>query len=98
MRSVVRGRATSAPEVTHVSSRGLWLLVDEREHFLPYAEFPWFRDAVLRDILNVERPGRDHLRWPALDVDLSVRSILEPAAFPLVSRRAAATNVTKRAR
>ena len=95
MRSAARGPATSAPEVTHVSSRGIWLLVDERERFLPYAQFPWFRDAVLRDVLNVEQPGRDHLRWPALDVDLSVRSIIDPAAFPLVSRKAAAKRVAK---
>lgn len=98
MRSVVRGRATSAPEVTHVSNRGLWLLVDECERFLPYAEFPWFRDAVLRDILNVEQLGRDHLRWPALDVDLSIGSIVDPGAFPLVSRKPTASNTVKRPR
>ena len=89
MQSGRHGAITSAPEVTHVSSRGLWLLVDERERFLPYAKFPWFRDAVLREVLEVEREGEDHLRWPALDVDLSIRSIDDPESFPLVSRRPA---------
>jgi hypothetical protein len=34
----------------------------------------------------VERPSPDHLYWPLLDVDLSVRSIRSPADFPLISK------------
>lgn len=63
-----RPASSSSPEVTDVLTRGLWLLVDERERFLPYAKFPWFRDAESREVLEVEREGEDHLRWPALDV------------------------------
>lgn len=37
-------------------------------------------------IVNVEWPGADHLYWPDLDIDLSVRSIEAPAEFPLISR------------
>jgi hypothetical protein len=74
------------PEVTHVHRRVFWLLVDARELFLAFDDFPWFRDSRSRDLLHVERHGPDHLRWPGLDVDLSLRSIEEPSAFPLVSR------------
>jgi hypothetical protein len=35
--------------------------------------------------MNVEWPSTDHLYWPDLDVDLSVRSIEHPEEFPLVS-------------
>jgi hypothetical protein len=35
---------------------------------------------------DVEWPTPDHLYWPQLDVDLSVRSIRDPSAFPLISR------------
>jgi len=31
----------------------------------------------------LERPSPDHLYWPELDVDLSVRSIEHPEEFPL---------------
>ncbi len=31
-------------------------------------------------------PTPDHLHWPLLDVDLTVPSIRDPAAWPLVAR------------
>jgi hypothetical protein len=84
------GRATSAAEVTHVSRHGFWLLLgDEGRHeelLVPFAEFPWFRRATIEQLLDVEWPTPDHLYWPQLDVDLSVRSIRDPAAFPLIAR------------
>lgn len=84
------GRATSAAEVTHVSRHGFWLLLDGEERheelLVPFAEFPWFRRATIEQLLDVEWPTPDHLYWPQLDVDLSVRSIRDPAAFPLIAR------------
>lgn len=86
MNSVPRGRSTSAVEVTNVSPHGLWLLLGEEELFVPLSEFPWFRDASIAQICDVERPAPDHLYWPQLDVDLAVDSIRTPSRFPLVSR------------
>ena len=84
------GRATSAAEVTHVSRHGLWLLLDDGERheelLVPFTEFPWFRRATIEQLLDVEWPTPDHLYWPQLDVDLSVQSIRDPAAFPLIAR------------
>ena len=74
------------PEVTHVHRHGFWLLIDGRELFLSFEDFPWFKESPVGELLEVERLGPDHLRWPSLDVDLSLRSIEEPASFPLVSR------------
>jgi hypothetical protein len=31
-------------EVTHVSSYGVWLLAGDRELFMSYEDFPWFKD------------------------------------------------------
>ncbi len=84
MRSLARGRSTSAVEVTHISRHGLWLLVADREYFLPYDQFPWFRDARLREIQDVELLHGSHLHWPALDVDLCLESLENPNAYPLV--------------
>lgn len=86
MRSNERGPAISAVEVTNVSSRGLWLIVDEEELFLPFAKFPWFQSAPLEAVFRVERPRPCHLRWPDLDVDLTLDSIRNPDKYPLVSR------------
>lgn len=86
MKSAQLGKRTSDVEVLSISAHGLWILVDDREHFLSFTHFPWFKHAAVDAVLNVQRPGVDHLYWPDLDVDLAVESIEHPARFPLVSR------------
>jgi len=80
------GTSTFPVEVTNVSRHGLWLLVGDEELFLPFEQFPWFRDASIEKISVVERPTADHLYWPLLDIDLSVESIRHPAAFPRIAK------------
>ena len=86
MKSALRGKATSTVEVSHISSDGLWLRVDDRALFMPFKQFPWFQDATIRQLTSVERPSPHHLRWPELDIDLALASIEHPEQFPLVSR------------
>ena len=86
MKSAVLGKNISAVEVSSLGPDGFWLLLDERELFVPFKTFPWFQDARIREIMLVERPSPHHLRWPDLDIDLAVESIESPARFPLVSR------------
>jgi hypothetical protein len=79
------GALTSQAEVTHVSRHGLWLLLGDEELFLSFADFPWFKDATIAELSEVEFPTENHVYWPSLDVDLAVESIRNPSAFPLVS-------------
>lgn len=72
-------------EVTNVSARGFWLLIGAEELAVPFDPFPWFKKATIGQLLDVQRPTLNHLYWPQLDIDLSVDSIRDPAAFPLVS-------------
>jgi hypothetical protein len=87
MRSDKPGTSTSEVEVTHISRHGLWILLGERELFLPFEQFPWFRDATIASVQNVEWPQPHHLYWPDLDIDLAVESIEHPERFPLVSKK-----------
>ncbi|GMV01488.1 MAG: DUF2442 domain-containing protein [Burkholderiaceae bacterium] len=80
------GTATSVAEVTNISKHGLWLLLGEEELLLSFEHFPWFRQATVEQIMQIEWPTANHLYWPLLDVDVSVESIRDPSAFPLVSR------------
>ncbi len=86
MTSAAPGISTSPVEVTNISKHGFWLLLENEELFLPFSEFPWFRDVPVGKILHVELPSSGHLYWPDLDVDLAVESIRHPERFPLVSR------------
>ena len=86
MKSAPRGKRTSLVEVGNVSMHGLWLLLRDRELFLPFNKFPWFQDAPISHLMRVQLVSSDHLYWPELDVDLAVESIEHPERFPLVSK------------
>ena len=86
MKSEKLGTNTSAVEVTNVSKHGFWLLIGDTERFVPFKEFPWFKDARISELTEVELASPHHLYWPALDVDLAVESIDHPERFPLISR------------
>jgi hypothetical protein len=72
-------------EVTNVSTHGFWLFLDQRELFVPFKDFPWFLEASVRELTNVQLPSPHHLYWPDLDIDLAVESIEHPEKYPLVS-------------
>jgi len=73
-------------EITNVSPHGFWLLIGKNERFVSFNDFPWFRDATIAQIANVELPSPHHLYWPDLDVDLAVDSLDHPERYPLVSQ------------
>jgi hypothetical protein len=82
------GIITSVAEVTHVSKNGFWLLLGVEELLIPFEKFPWFKKATIEQLSDVQWPAPNHLYWPQLDADLSVESIRDPSAFPLVSKPA----------
>ena len=86
MTSVLPGASTLDVEVTNVSTHGFWLMLGTEELFVPFSQFPWFKDAPIAKLMNVELPQPHHLYWPDLDVDLAVESIRHPEKFPLVAR------------
>jgi len=86
MSSKPLGKSTSEVEVTNINKHGIWLLAGDREMFMPYEDFPWFKDVPVRKIINVEEPSPGHFYWPDLDVDLGVESIEHPDRFPLKAK------------
>ena len=86
MKSAQRGKRTSGVEVTNISTHGFWLLVDRSELFVPFAEFPWFRNATVAQLTTVELPQAHHLYWPELDVDLDLDRIVSPEKYPLIAK------------
>ena len=62
---------------------GIWILVNEKEFFMPFTEFPWFLKATVEQIYNLEFFHDKHLHWPALDIDIDLESLQYPEAYPL---------------
>ncbi len=87
MKSETPGIGTLEVEITNISRHGFWLLLDDKELYLPFEQFPWFRSAPVSAILNVQLPLPHHLYWPDLDIDLAVESIEHPDRFPLVAKQ-----------
>lgn len=79
------GANTSEVEVTNISAHGVWLLAHDRELFMSYSDFPWFKEQPVRVILNVEEVAPGHFHWTDLDVDLTEEIIEHPERFPNIS-------------
>ena len=86
MKSHAGGKIALEVEVTQIDKQGIWLLIGEKEFFLSFENFPWFRNASVDAIHNVELLNERHLHWPDLDIDLAVESIEHPERFPLIGK------------
>lgn len=84
MRSQKAGRNIFDAEIQNVSPNGIWLYVLDKEYFLPYDEYPWFKNAKVSEIYDLELLRGHHLHWPKLDIDLELESLGEPENYPLI--------------
>ena len=83
MRSLKNGKRTLKPEIINISEHGFWILLKGREYFLSFKKYPWFKDATISAIGDVELLHGHHLYWPKLDVDLSTEILENPEKYPL---------------
>lgn len=86
MKSKNLGKNISKIEI-HTSPFGVWLLVCDTEYFLSYGDYPWFHEAKLSDIYDVELLHKTHLHWSRLDIDLDINSLKCPEKYPLFYSR-----------
>jgi hypothetical protein len=69
-----------------VSNHGVWLLAHDKELFMSYEDFPWFKDQTISSITNVEEQHNGHFYWPDIDIDLTQKMIESPENFPLKAK------------
>lgn len=84
MKSVKNGKDTSV-SVENITVFGIWLFVKNKEYFLNFDDYPYFKDQPLKSIYNVELWHDFHLYWPDLDVDLEIDNLENPEKYPLKS-------------
>lgn len=80
------GLDISPSEVTNIIHLGFWLLVDETEYFVPFADYPAFQQATVAQIYEVQRLSPSQFYWPALDIDIELEALDHPDRFPLMFR------------
>jgi len=84
MKSKELGINTSEIEVLNISNFGIWIFVNSKEYFLSYEQFPWFKEAKIKEIYNVVLLHESHLYWPDIDIDLHLESLEKPDKYPLI--------------
>jgi hypothetical protein len=82
MTSLKRGQSTSV-SVENITPLGIWLYAKEKEYFLSYKDYPYFKDQTIGSIQNVQLLHGFHLYWPELDVDLEIDNLENPEKYPL---------------
>ena len=79
------GISTSV-KVLVIVSNGILIEAYGNAYFLPYISNPWFENAKISDVFNIEPVGRTGVRWDALDVDLAIESLEHPEKYPLIAK------------
>ncbi|MBM4287900.1 MAG: DUF2442 domain-containing protein [Deltaproteobacteria bacterium] len=80
------GISTSDHEVTNIEPSGFWVLVDNQEFFIPFADYPLFKEAKISQIFHMVRLSPSQLHWPELDADIEIEALTHPEHYPLVYR------------
>ena len=70
-------------EVKMVTSEGLCLIVEDKEYFAAFADFPYLAELPSTQIFNVEYCGHGHIRWDYADIDLHTKILAHPEDYPL---------------
>ena len=86
MKSLKRGKHISKAEVTNISEHGFWIFLEGKEYFLPFEKFPWFKNAGINQITDLQVLHKRHLYWPQLDIDLSLTIIEQPDKYSLIAK------------
>ena len=83
MPSSTPGTNTSDNEVTAIEATGFWVLLEDQEFFIPFADYPVFQNAPVRHVFNVRQLSPTQLHWPDLDADVETDALAQPERFPL---------------
>ena len=78
------GIGTSDYEATNNEPSGFWVLVDDQEYFIPFADYPVFKDAKISQLFNMARLSPTQLHWPDLDADIEIEALKRPEHYHLI--------------
>jgi ethanolamine utilization protein EutA (predicted chaperonin) len=77
------GKDICVSEVTSIGRDGFWLLSGDCEYFVPYQNYPAFKQATVEQIYSMQEISPGQLHWEALDEDIEIAALEYPERFPL---------------
>ncbi len=75
-----------SPTIYRIDINGFWLLVDNKEYFVSFDDYPSFKQARVEQVFAIEHQGLSQFYWPDLDVDIE-RMPHENCSEPAFQRR-----------
>ncbi len=66
-----------------VTPDGLHLVVEGKDYFAAFADFPYLASLPSSQIFQVEYCGHGHIRWEEADIDLNTKILAHPEAYPI---------------
>jgi hypothetical protein len=81
--AIKHGRPALAGSVTNISNIGFRILVNDKEYFVPFSNYPEFKSATLDEIFNMKLLSPRQLYWQTLDCDIELDALEDPEQFPL---------------
>jgi hypothetical protein len=70
-------------EVTNINSLGFYVLIDNKEYFVPFREYPAFKNIPVSDIFEMILLSPEQLYWEKYDIDIELSALKAPHLFPL---------------
>ena len=86
MNSQTNGISTLDHKITSINDLGLWILIGDKEYFIPFDHYPGFKESSVREIFSVQFLPPGQLRWESLDIDIELAALSNPESFPLIYR------------
>jgi len=73
--------------VSNICQTGFWLLVNDKEYFVPFDQYPDFKNASIEHIFAVKQLSPTQFYWEDIDCDIELGALEKPDQFPLTYSR-----------
>jgi hypothetical protein len=78
------GTNISDCNITSINDLGIWILIENKEYFIPFSDYPGFKKASLNQIFQIRFLPPSQLHWEEIDVDIELEALMFPEFFPLI--------------
>lgn len=69
--------------ITAITHLGFYLLVESKEYFIPFTDYPVFKQASVDEIYDFKMLSPRQIYWKKLDCDIELEALEYPEKFVL---------------
>ena len=82
MNFLKNGISTLNCSVTNIAPFGFWIIIEDKEYFISFDDYPDFKDRTINEILDFNYIPTNQLSWESLDIDIEIEALKNPTAIP----------------